>query len=142
MRRRGHQNVGYIDDSLFVAASFLSCWPNVQYTIILMDSFGFTIHPDKSVLMPTQTISFVGFILNLISMTFCLTPEKANNLILCCKELLRLDSFSIMEFAQVIGKLVAGQPGVFHAPLFYKNLEIEKNQQLKVYKGILMPLWF
>ena len=52
-------------------------------------------------------------------MTVCLTPEKANNLILCCKELLRLDSFSLRELARVIGKMVASQPGVFHAPLFY-----------------------
>ena len=54
-------------------------------------------------------------------MTVCLSPEKANNLILCRKELLRLDSFSIREFAWVIGKMVASQPGVFHAPLFYKK---------------------
>ena len=47
-----------------------------------------------------------------------------------------------MEFARVIVNLVASQPGVFHAPLFYKDLEIEKNQQRKIYKGIMMPLWF
>ena len=135
MRRRGHQNVGYFDDSLLVAESFLSCWHNVQDTVFLMDSLGFTIHTDKSVLIPTQTISFVGFILNSISMTICLTPQKANNLILCCKELLRLDSFSLRELAQVIGKMVASQPGVFRVPLFCKNLEIENNQQLKVNKG-------
>ena len=108
---------------------------NLQDTVFLMDSLGFTIHPNKSVLKPTQTISFVGFILNSISMTVCLTPEKAYSLILCCKELLRLDAFSIREFARVIGKMVASQPGVFHAPLFYKNREIEKNQQLKLNKG-------
>ena len=107
----------------------------MQDTVFLMDSLGFTIHPDKSVLIPTEIISFVGFILNSISMTVCLTPEKANGLILGCKELLRLDSFSIREFARVIGKMVASQPGIFHAPLFDKNLEIEKNQQIKVNKG-------
>ena len=47
LRRRGHQNVGYIDDSLLAAASFLSCWHYVQETVFLMDSLGFTIHPDK-----------------------------------------------------------------------------------------------
>ena len=121
-RRWGHQNVGYIDDSLLVAASFLSCWHNVQDTVFLMDSLGFTIHPDISVFIPTQTISFVWLILNSISMTVCLAPEKANKLILCRKELLRLDSFSIREFSWVIGKMVASQPGVFHAPLFYKKI--------------------
>ena len=71
-------------------------------------------------------------------MTVCFTPEKANNLILCCKELFRLDSFSLREYARVIGKMVASQPEVSHAPLFYKNPEIEKNQQLKVNKEIMM----
>ena len=85
LQRRGHQNVGYIDKSLLVAASFLSCWHNVQDTLFLMDSLGFTIHPDKSVLIPTQTISFAGFILNSISTTVCLTPEKVNNLIFVVK---------------------------------------------------------
>ena len=47
LRRRGYQNVGYIDDSLLVAASFLSCWHNVQDTVFLMDSLGSTIRPDK-----------------------------------------------------------------------------------------------
>ena len=108
---------------------------NLQDTVILMDSLGFTIHPDKSVLKLTQTISFVGFILNSIRMNVCLTPEKAYNLILCCKELVRLDLFSIREFAWVICKMVASRPGVFHAPLFYKNVEIETNQQLKLNKG-------
>ena len=53
-------------------------------------------------------------------MTVCLTSEKANDLILCCKELFRLDLFSIREFARAIGKMVASQPGVFHASLFNK----------------------
>ena len=35
LRRMGHQNVGYIDDSLLVAASFLSCWHNMQDTVFL-----------------------------------------------------------------------------------------------------------
>ena len=33
LRRRGHQNVGYIDDSFLVAASFLSCLHIVQDTV-------------------------------------------------------------------------------------------------------------
>ena len=60
-------------------------------------------------------------------MTICFTSEKANNLIHCCEELLRLKSFFIRAFAQIVGKMVASQPGLFHAPLFS-----EKNKQLQV----------
>ena len=83
---KGHQNVVYIDDSLLVAASFLSFWHNVQDAVFLMDSIELTNHADKLALMPIQTISFVQFILNFISMTVCRTPEKASTLILCCKK--------------------------------------------------------
>ena len=55
--------------NLLEAATFLSCWHNVQEFVYLMDSLVFTIHPDKSVILSTQTTSFVGFVLNSISMT-------------------------------------------------------------------------
>ena len=40
---------------VIIISSFLSCWKNVQDTVYLMDTLGFTFHPDKSVLMLTQT---------------------------------------------------------------------------------------
>ena len=109
-------------------ASFLSCWHNVQDTVYLMHNFGFSIHQNKSVLIPTQTISFVGFVLNSISTALCLTSEKTNNLI----------PFKIRAFAQSISKVVASQPGLFHAPLFSQQIW----RLRKINKGIMMLKWF
>lgn len=44
-------------------------------------------------------------------------------------------SVTIREFAQLIGKFVASEPGVMYAPLFYKTLEIQKDLELKRAKG-------
>ena len=42
---------------------------------------------------------------------------------------------SIRVFAQLIGKLVASQPGFTLAPLYYKDLEKEKTEWLNLKKG-------
>ena len=42
---------------------------------------------------------------------------------------------SIREVAQVIGLLVSSLPAVQYGPLFYRNLEIDKNDALRKNKG-------
>ena len=40
------------------------CRRNVIDTVNLLDSLGFTIHPDKSKLIPSQVLIFLGFVIN------------------------------------------------------------------------------
>ena len=42
---------------------------------------------------------------------------------------------TIREFAQMIGKMVAAEPGVEYAPLYYKPFELVKNHNLKRKRG-------
>ncbi|CAG2254849.1 unnamed protein product [Mytilus edulis] len=59
------------------------------------------------------------------------TTEKADNIIKLCSRLILKKEITIREFAQVIGKLVATEPGVQYAPLYIKSLEITKDLLLK-----------
>ncbi|CAG2249708.1 unnamed protein product [Mytilus edulis] len=59
------------------------------------------------------------------------TKEKADNIIKLCSRLILKEEITIREFAQVIGKLVATEPGVQYAPLYIKSLEITKDLLLK-----------
>lgn len=59
-------------------------------------------------------------------MSVSLTQDRADCIREKCKEVLNLHKIAIRQFAQLIGKLVSGEPGVRYAPLFYKSLEIEK----------------
>ncbi|VDI21950.1 Hypothetical predicted protein [Mytilus galloprovincialis] len=54
VRSKGHCNTPYIDDSLLVSKTFSGCQSNIIDTVQLLDDLGFTIHPDKFVLQPTQ----------------------------------------------------------------------------------------
>ena len=49
----GYLSVVFVDDSYLEGHTFSTCEDNVNATVELLQSLGFTIHPRKSVLVPT-----------------------------------------------------------------------------------------
>ncbi|XP_061187368.1 uncharacterized protein LOC133195519 [Saccostrea echinata] len=135
LRKRGHANIAYIDDSLLVSKTESECRKNVRETAELLDSLGLTINVERSVFTPSRAIQFLGFIKNSELMTVSLTPDRATSIRQKCEEILKLHRITIREFAQLIGKLVSSDPGVRYAPLFCKSLEIVKDKELKTNAG-------
>jgi len=135
LRSKGHVNVGYIDDSYLQGDTYEECKHNVQDSVNLFEKLGFLPHPEKSVFEPTQIITFLGFVINSVTMTIALTPEKALKVSMACKKLLAKSECSIVEVSQVIGLLVASLPAVQYGQLHYRHLEIDKNIALKIAKG-------
>ena len=135
LRKKGHTNSGYIDDILLQSDSFHECVKNIDETVTLMDELGLTPHPEKSIIVPTQIIEFVGYVLNSVNMIVTLPQEKVIKIIKQCKEILQKELITIRELAKLIGKLVATEPAVPYAGLFYKPLEIQKDVELKHSRG-------
>ena len=135
LRQQGHISVAYIDDSWLTAENFTLCVRNIIDTTTLLDKVGFIIHPEKSVLLPTQTITFLGFVLNSILMQVTLTPERALKLKNACENLLAAASPCIRDVAQALGLMTSSFPGVMYGPLHHKFLEMDKTQALKINKG-------
>ena len=135
LRKQGFQSIGYIDDSYLQGITKPECENNVQATTKLFDSLGLYVHPDKSILEPSQVLEFLGFVLNSVTMTVTLSHAKAENIKHVCKDLLTRTQPTIREVAVVIGKLVASCPGVAMGPLFYRQLENDKTAALKFHHG-------
>ena len=135
LRAKGHISTIYIDDSCLQGQTYQSCLQNIDDTVSLLDSLGLTINTDKSKLVPSQSIEFVGFVLCSRTMTVRLTQQKILQILAQCKEVIQMTSITITEFAQLIGKFVAAEPGVEYAPLFYKPLEKVKTAALKQKHG-------
>ena len=76
LRSLGYEFIMYIDDSLLIGDIKEMCEKIVYDSCKLLDRLGFTIHQTKSVFIPTQTIEFLGFILDTKSMTVSLTEHK------------------------------------------------------------------
>ena len=111
LRCQGFENVGYIDDNYLKGSTFQDCEKNVSVTVNLLCSLGFTLNREKSVLIPSQSITFLGFILNSVQMTVSLTPTKAMKLQLKATELLHSRSPTIRTVSEVIGLMVASFSG-------------------------------
>ena len=135
LRKIGHVNVCYLDDSLLISNTYDNCSKNIEDTCNLLDSLGFTIHLNKSVFVPSQVITFLEFIIDSISMTIKLTDEKKDNLIQDCLRFQNKREVVIRDLAQVVGKMIASEPGVEYAALYYKPLEQAKTLALKQSKG-------
>ena len=76
------------------------CEEAVARSAELFDSLGFAIHPRKSVFAPTQTIEFLGFVLDSRSMTVSLTHTKSAKLKQRCIDILQTDILSIQSLAE------------------------------------------
>ena len=135
LRAKGHISTAYIDDSCLQGDSYETCLANITDTVKLMDGLGLTIHPTKSCFVPSQTIEFVGFILCSKTMTVRLTQTKVDDIITMCLQIIGQQNITITLFSQLIGKLVASEPGVDYAPLYYKPLEKQKETNLKHKRG-------
>ena len=131
LRPIGHICMGHIDDSLLVAYSLGSCRKKIYDTVNLFTLLGFTIHPVKSALEPTQTIQFHGFVIDSVAMTVKLPPSKAAKVKSACQNLVLNCNPTIREVVQVIGLIVSSFPAVQYAQLHYRTLESEKIHALK-----------
>lgn len=130
-----HVSMGHIDDYFLVGYTHSACQQNIQDTVDKFDSLGFVIHPDKSVLVPTHELVFLGFLFNTLSMTIRLPPSKAGHVKSACENLLLNSKVTVRELAHVIGLLVSSLPGVQFGRLHYRQLEKDKSLALHLCKG-------
>ena len=131
LRKLGHISVVYIDDTWLTSEDYNSCVNNIAETITLLDRLGFVIHPEKSILIPTQEITFLGLIFNSPNMTVKLTPERALKLKTACLENLEATTPLIRDMAQLLGLMTSSFPGIMYGALHYRVLEMEKTCALK-----------
>ena len=135
LRQTGYLSSSYIDDCYLQGASYGECYDNVQETVLLLRELGFPIHNDKSVLIPSQVLTFLGFVLNSITMTVQLTDSRKEKLKNACLTLVNRETCTVQNVAEVIGLIVSSLPGVEHGPLHYRSLERDKSNALRENKG-------
>ena len=100
LRSKGHLSVKYIDDSLLLGETFEICFNNIRATVALLQELGFTVNPEKSVLVPAQQIIFLGFVIDSVKMTITLTEERNQSIYTLCQNILLNYQATIKELAQ------------------------------------------
>ena len=130
LRSKRHLSIKYIDDSLLLGETFEICLNNIRDTVALLRVLGFTIHPEKSVLVPTQQILFLGFVIDSVKMTIILTEERKQSIYMLCQNILSNYQATIRELAQTIGVIVSSFRAVPYGQMYYRELEKCKVQTL------------
>ena len=126
IREHGADCVFYIDDSIFINQSFDECASHTDYAKHVLQSAGFSIHETKSVFQPTQSIAFLGFMLDSKTMTVSISAEKVAKLLSMVHELLQSDRIVIERLAQVIGFIISCMRAFRYGRLHYRGLELDK----------------
>lgn len=113
--------VNYLDDFLILGSSKLECLKNVHTTTTLLQSLGFIINREKSVLVPSTRFMFDS-----IYMIIELPLEKRCRIRKWISILMHRSSCRILFFARFLGLLTSACPAVKYGWLYTKLLERQK----------------
>ena len=116
LRQKGYLSSSYIYDCYLQGATYGECHENVQETVMLLGDLEFPVHNEKSVLIPSQVLTSLGFVLNSVTMTVQLTDSRKQKLKNACLNLVNEETCTVQNAAEVIGLLVSSFPGVEHGP--------------------------
>ena len=135
LRKFGHLSMGYVDDPYLQGENFLECLHNLEDTVALLQALGFTIDPDKSQLIPTQKMTFLGFVIDSMEMTLKLTENKQNKIFTLREEVIKSKVQSIKKTASLLGNITTSFETVPWGPQYCRNVEHCKIEALKTAKG-------
>lgn len=129
LRESGNLSVIYLDDILLFGTNYNSCLKSTLQTKRLLIQLGFILS-EKSELVPSQKIEYLGLNFDSIAMTISLPERKIIKIIQLCKSFQKSDFYSIQKIAEFLGLLVSATPAIKYSPLYTRQLEIEKTEAL------------
>ena len=91
-----------------VGESLEDCRMNVMDMVKLSEAAGFVIDPEKSVLVPTQRINYLGFVIDSNRMTIDLTPERRQKILMHTRSLLNVGTCTIRQLSEAVGLVFDG----------------------------------
>ena len=122
------------DNNYLLGKTYEDCLKNITGSIIILHELGFMIKPIKSCLTPKQKIAFLGFEIDSCSMSLTLTKGKKGKIKSLCKQLLTFRKICLRELASVIVNIAASFTIVSYGSLYYKSLEKDRLEALKISK--------
>ena len=135
-RKEGHIVSCYIDDLYVQTGSYEQCVVSTLHVISTLVQLGLVIHPDKSVLIPKQNITALGFNIDSCLMTVSITDAKILKIQSLIQETLKnKDILKIRNVPKIIGHIISTLPASKFGKLYYRNLEKDKSGVLTAARG-------
>ena len=135
LRQLGYLAASHIDDSYLQGDDYDDCEKNVRDAVKLFDSLRCIVHPEKSFFVPKHIITFMGFIIDSITLTVYPTSEKIEKIIHTCQGLLEYPHPTIRMVASTLGLLISNFLAAKLGPLHFRSLDMDKTEALRLNKG-------
>jgi hypothetical protein len=105
LRKNGLRLIIYLDDILILNSSAEGAERDYLFTVSILENCGFLINVDKSVGAPSQTMEYLGLVIDSKSFSLSLRLKKVAEIITICSTALKRDSVSLREIAKILGNL-------------------------------------
>ncbi|CAC5421260.1 unnamed protein product [Mytilus coruscus] len=112
------------------AESFSTSVINTKKVQQLIQSVGFNTNMEKSVFIPSQRITFLGYIIDSVLFRVFLPEDKIQKIIEISNNVLKAQNILIRHVAQLVGLYSSARYAVTHAHLFHRYLDIDKTRAL------------
>ncbi|KAM9954846.1 hypothetical protein ACTFIW_000949 [Dictyostelium discoideum] len=127
--------IAYLDDLLIVGSTKEECLSKLKKTMGLLVKLGCKLNLEKSVLEPTQSITFLGLQIDSVSMKLLVPKEKKKSVIKEIRNFLKLDCCSPRKLAGLKGKLIALKDAVIPFRLYTRRTNKFHSQCLTLANG-------
>ncbi|KAJ1195307.1 hypothetical protein NDU88_004588 [Pleurodeles waltl] len=142
LRERGVRLIIYLDDILIMAQEKDLVLIHLNWTIKLLQDLGFVLNSEKSSLIPSQNMEFLGFQIDSLTSLLILPVSKRNLIKKELRRALASPTISLRTLARLVGLLASSIQAIFPGPLHYRALQRLKIRHLQ--KGLqyseLVPL--
>ena len=116
LRGRGLRTIIYLDDLLIMNQSPAELQSQVNQTVLLLESLGFTINREKSQLVPSQQIRFLGFQVDSVIMKLFLPEDKIQQIVQMCQNLATQQVIPLGSLSQLYWERCVPQPWQCYQP--------------------------
>lgn len=141
LRNMGICLITYIGDILIIAETESQLKDQTAGLIYLLENLGFVVNHPKSQLQPTQTIEFLGFMVDSQKMELRLPGQKIRNIRADTNKLRTAETVTALDLSRFLGKLNSTTQAISVAPLFYRqlqdNLQAVLRQNNQDYSGMM-----
>ena len=117
-REMGMCLVAYIDDTLILAESKETALDHVKGMVYLLECLGFVINKDKLLLLLSQTMEFLGLMIDSVNMELLLLLHKIKMIRTESRKLLKDGTTMAHALTHLLGKMNTAACVIPPAPLF------------------------
>lgn len=123
LRQEGIGIIPYLDDLLFFADSAAILENNLRKSMIYLQNLGWLINAEKSQMIPSQRVVYLGYVLDSRLSKIFLTKEKDVKMTQAITSLLRNHSTTIRHGMSVLGLMTSSIPAITWAQIHMRPLQ-------------------